>query len=363
METVNVRTASRKYRAVVGYGALDAIGPFIDENFPDSGLFAICDENTQRLFGERLSEAAGRALTWLAIAPGESQKNLKTAGRLYEALLERGAARRDLILALGGGVVGDIAGFVAATYFRGLEFIQLPTTLLAMVDSSIGGKTGVDLAKAKNAVGVFWQPAAVFADTSALRTLPEMEYLAGLAEVAKYALVFDGGMVGFLEKEAEGIGCREGMLLERVVVRCIELKARVVEEDEHDRGSRLLLNYGHTFGHGLEAASGYAGVNHGQAIAEGMLMAARFSELVGLGEPGLAEAHNRLEGALSLGRADLGGLVPEAVLAAMRNDKKREGSLRLVLLKTPGEAVVVADPGEDDLRRAVSDIMQGGERD
>lgn len=363
METVTVRTPSREYRVMVGHGVLDSLERFIAERFPDSRLFVICDANTLRLFGKRLENAAGRTLAWLPVAPGESHKNLKTAGQLCEDLLEYGATRRDIVLALGGGVVGDIAGFVAATYFRGLEFIQLPTTLLAMVDSSIGGKVGVDLPKAKNAVGAFWQPAAVFADTSFLELLPDVEYLAGLAEVAKYALVFDGGMVELLEREGDCVARRGGMLLEKVILRCVELKAHVVEEDERDRGGRLLLNYGHTFAHGLEAAASYAGINHGQAVAAGMLMAGRFSELVGLGEPGLLKAHLRLETALGLPRLDSDRVSPEAVLQAMRSDKKREGFLRLVLLKSAGDAVILADPDEEDLRRAMLDILEGGEGD
>ncbi len=359
MERVTVKAPSRSYEVKVGLGALEALGPFLAEKYPRARLFAICDENTFRLFSRRLEDACERTLEWLSLPPGESQKNLETAGRLYTTLLERGATRGDLILALGGGVVGDIAGFVAATYFRGLEFVQIPTTLLAMVDSSVGGKVGVDLPGSKNAVGAFWQPAAVFADTSALSSLPEEEFLAGMAEVAKYALVFDGGMVDLLSREADRIAHRDGMLLEQLIVRCVELKAQVVEEDERDRGSRLLLNYGHTFAHGLEAATGYIRITHGQAVALGMLMAARFSELVGVGEPGLLSAHIALEEALGLATGS--GISPgtEDILVAMRSDKKREGSLRLILLKTPGQPIILADPEEEDLGRAVEDIMRG----
>jgi len=363
METVAVKTLSKEYQAIVGAGAFDSLEAFIGERFPHSRLFAIGDDNTFRLFAERLEVAAGRPLSWLTVEPGEPQKNLQTAERLYQALLERGATRRDIILALGGGVVGDLAGFVAATYFRGLDFIQLPTTLLAMVDSSIGGKVGVDLPKAKNAVGAFWQPAAVFADTSCLASLPDEEYLAGLAEVAKYALVFDGGMVEWLEREGACVGRREGTLLEDLVTRCVELKARIVAEDERDQGGRLLLNYGHTFAHGLEAAAGYQGINHGQAVAAGMLMAGRFSELVGLGEPGLTEAHLTLEASLGLSRIDRARVTLDDVLQAMQSDKKREGPLRLVLLKSVGNPVILADPEEEDLRRAMLDILEGGEGD
>jgi len=231
------------------------------------------------------------------------------------------------------------------------------------VDSSIGGKVGVDLPKAKNAVGAFWQPAAVFADTSCLASLPDEEYLAGLAEVAKYALVFDGGMVEWLEREGACVGRREGTLLEDLVTRCVELKARIVAEDERDQGGRLLLNYGHTFAHGLEAAAGYQGINHGQAVAAGMLMAGRFSELVGLGEPGLTEAHLTLEASLGLSRIDRARVTLDDVLQAMQSDKKREGPLRLVLLKSVGNPVILADPEEEDLRRAMLDILEGGEGD
>lgn len=361
MESVTVRVANREYEVQVGLGAIDALGPFLQERFPRSRLFSICDENTYELFQRRLEDACRRAPAWLINPPGESQKNLGTAERLYTDLLERGATRGDLIIALGGGVVGDIAGFVAATYFRGIEFIQIPTTLLAMVDSSIGGKVGVDLPGAKNAVGAFWQPVAVFADTSTLSSLPDEEYLAGMAEVAKYALVFDEGMVDLLEKEADRLAHRDGLLLEQVIVRCAGLKSRVVEEDERDRGSRLLLNYGHTFAHGIEAAAGYTGITHGQAVARGMLMAARFSELVGVGEPGLLATHVALEEALGLATATSPSPATQDILRAMRSDKKREGSLRLILLKTTGQPVILAGPEEEDLARAVEDIRQGGE--
>ncbi len=360
METVAVRAPSRVYEVRIGTGALDGLRSLVDRRFERSRLFAICDENTRKLFAERLEEAAGRPLALLSFAAGEASKNLNTAGRLYESLLQLGAARRDAILALGGGVVGDIAGFVAATYFRGIEYIQVPTTLLAMVDSAIGGKVGVDLPGAKNAVGAFWQPSAVLADLSCLESLPEEEYLAGMSEVLKYALVFDPEMASSLEEGADRVGCREGTLMERLIARCVELKARVVEEDERDRGSRMLLNYGHTFAHGLEAATSYTGINHGQAVAAGMLMAARFSELIGLGEPGLESGHRRLEEKLGLIR-ELGGFDVDAIISAMQSDKKREGALRLVLLKKPGDTVIVAGPEEDDLRRAVSEILRGGE--
>ncbi len=357
MASVNVSTASRQYTVEVGARALDALGPFLAGSYPHSNIFVVCDDNTQGLFRERLEGAAGRPLIWLRIPPGELHKNLETAGGLYKGLLEQGATRRDVVLALGGGVVGDMAGFIAATYFRGIEFIQVPTTLLAMVDASVGGKVAVDLPGAKNAVGAFWQPSAVYAETRCLATLPDEEYLAGLAEVAKYALVFDAGMVDMLKKEADCILHREENLLENLIVRCVELKAGVVGEDERDRGRRLLLNYGHTFGHGLEAASGYRSITHGQAVAAGMLMAARFSELVGLGEPGLTGMHANLERALGLKIGGTAGVAVEDVLAAMLSDKKREGSLRLVLLKTPGQPAIMSDPEEEDLRRAVSETL------
>ncbi len=357
MASVNVETKSRAYTVEVGAAALDSLGPFLEASFPHSKLFVICDDNTHEIFRPRLEEAAGRPLAWLRIRPGELHKNLETAGKLYQDLLDQGATRRDVVLALGGGVVGDIAGFVAATYFRGIEFIQIPTTLLAMVDSSIGGKVAVDLPGAKNAVGAFWQPSAVFAETRCLETLPDVEYPAGLAEVAKYALVFDATMADMMEREADRIMRREGEILEELIIRCVEIKAGVVTEDERDTGTRLLLNYGHTFGHGLEVASGYAHITHGQAIALGMLMAAHFSELVGLGEPGLSETHAKLEQALGLGFGGVKGVGVENILAAMQSDKKRAGSLRLVLLKKPGQPAILADPEEEDLRRSISETI------
>jgi len=289
-----------------------------------------------------LSEA-GIGLRPLFFPAGERHKNLRTVARLYRGFLEMGLERSDAVLAWGGGVVGDLAGFAAATYQRGVGLVQAPTTLMAMVDSSIGGKVGVDLPQGKNLVGAFHQPRAVFCDVTLLRTLPRREFVSGLAEVAKYALVFDGGFHGRLKERAPALLAREGVALRETVAACAAYKARMVEEDELDlKGRRILLNYGHTFGHALETVTGYREMLHGEAVALGMLMAARLAGKLGLAGKGLYREHRELLTTLALQADPLPGVTAEGVLAAMAFDKKRAGGrTRFVLLRGVGKPEVV----------------------
>ena len=224
-------------------------------------------------------KSAGAKVDTLVVESGEQSKSVAEADRLWRKLLELGADRKTLIVAVGGGVVGDLAGFVAATYARGLPFAQVPTTLLAQVDSSVGGKVGINLPDAKNMVGAFWQPVGVLADTETLKTLPEREYRAGLAEVVKYGVILDAEFFARLERDAAALSAKQAKVLAPVIERCCRLKADVVEADEREEtGHRAVLNYGHTFCHALEAATGYNTLLHGEGVSIGMMCTARLAQ-------------------------------------------------------------------------------------
>ncbi len=359
METIRLDLGARSYEIAVGRGAWTALAELMAERFPAARIFVVSDSNVASLYAARLAGHVPVEQPPFVIEAGEEAKNMETVTGLLTRLAQLGANRQDVLLALGGGVVGDITGFVAATYMRGISYVQLPTTLLAMVDSSIGGKVGVDLPFAKNAVGAFWQPAAVIADIETLATLPEPEYRAGWAEVAKYALVFDRELYEALLCAEDRIEAREISFLHEVVMRCATIKAAVVAEDERDTGARMLLNYGHTFGHALESLTGYLAYSHGEAVALGMLMAASYSEAAGIAAPGLVRKHRSPLDALALG-AIKGSHDGGALRDLMRYDKKRTEVSRLVLLNDIAAPVIVEDPDEATLLVAIETTLQGG---
>jgi 3-dehydroquinate synthase len=353
-QEIQVELGARAYTVSVGAGLLDS--PRLAAQVRGSQAFVLSDANVAPLYLQRVSLAlAGKQVHTLVLPAGEQEKNLARYGEALSALAAAGASRDATVIALGGGVVGDLAGFAAATWMRGVRFVQLPTTLLAMVDSSVGGKTAVDLAQGKNLVGAFHQPAAVFADTATLATLPSRELRAGLAEVVKAAAIADAGFFAWLEANAEGLIAGDEALLEHAIATSIAFKAGVVARDETERGERMLLNFGHTFGHAIETAQGYGGLLHGEAVAVGMLLAAALAS--GLGRAPAADAQ-RLRGLL----ARLGlptelpaGLEPAALLAHMRLDKKAlSGTPRLVLWRGVGHAEVVADVPEQALLRVLA---------
>ena len=286
-----------------------------------------------------LSEKSVKALV---LPPGEQEKTLARFGEVMAALAAMGASRDATVLALGGGVVGDLAGFAAACWMRGVRFVQLPTTLLAMVDSSVGGKTAVDLPQGKNLVGAFHQPAAVLADTATLDTLPERELRAGLAEVVKYGALGDADFFAWLEANADALVSRDADVLAEAIATSCARKAGIVARDETEQGERMLLNLGHTFGHAIETEQGYGGLLHGEAVAVGMVLAARLSADLGRAPWVDAARLAALLERLGLPTALPPGLSPEALLARMRLDKKAlSGELRLVLWRGLGQAEVV----------------------
>ena len=290
------------------------------------------------------------------LPPGEQEKSLERFGALMHALARLGASRDAAIVALGGGVVGDLAGFAAACWMRGIRFVQAPTTLLAMVDSSVGGKTAVDLPEGKNLVGAFHQPAAVLADTATLETLPDRELRAGLAEVIKYGALGDAAFLDWLDDRREALLARDPDTLGEAIARSCAHKAGIVARDETEQGERALLNLGHTFGHAIEAEQGFDGLRHGEAVAVGMVLAARLSARLGRAPDHDAARLDALLQSFGLPTRVPAGLDPERLLARMRLDKKNiSGRLRLVLWRGAGRAEVVGDVDEAAVRALLHD--------
>jgi len=340
---------------VIGAGLLDALGGFCAELGLGRRALVVASETVERLYGQRARgslEAQGFAVHRAVIPDGEEHKTPSTLLRLYDACVEAGLDRSSFVVALGGGVVGDVAGFAAATYMRGIDCVQVPTTLLAQVDASIGGKTGVNHSRGKNLIGAFHQPRGVLADVETLATLPEREYRSGLAEVVKYGLIADAELFALLERECDGLSRREAPLLGPVVARCAAIKGRVVEADEKEVGLRAILNYGHTVGHAIEAATGYRRFTHGEAVAVGMVVEGRLSVMLGMLEEGdFQRSVELIERAGLPTRAE--GVPFDAVFEAMTKDKKaRDGRLRFALLDGIGNARIVEDVPVDAVAEA-----------
>ncbi|KFL37007.1 3-dehydroquinate synthase [Arenimonas donghaensis] len=345
---VDVALGARRYRIHIGRGLLDEAARLL-ALVPGRHALVLTDANVAPHYLARVQAALveKQVQSWV-LPPGEQEKTLARFGEVMTVLAGMGASRDVTVLALGGGVVGDLAGFAAACWMRGVRFVQLPTTLLAMVDSAVGGKTAVDLPEGKNLVGAFHQPAAVLADVATLDTLPERELRAGLAEVVKYGALGDAGFFAWLEDRAEALLAREPEVLAEAIARCCEHKAGIVARDETEQGERMLLNLGHTFGHAIETEQGYGGLLHGEAVAVGMVLAARLSSELGRAPwPDAARLAALLE-RLGLPVAIPAGLGPQALLARMRLDKKAvSGALRLVLWRGIGQAEVVDDVADE----------------
>ena len=341
---------SGAYPVFVGWDTLEEqLGPRLAAMGVTGRAFIVCDSHVVHPYGraaQRSLHKAGIEMGLFTFPAGESSKSLATATVLYEWLARRRAERRDVIVAVGGGVVGDLAGYVAATFLRGVRVVQVPTSLTAMVDSSIGGKTGVDLPVAKNMVGAFHHPSMVLADVSALRTLPERALREGWAEAIKHGLALDAPLLDVYEERAEELLALDPELTTSVVGRNAAVKARIVTEDERETsGRRALLNYGHTIGHGLEAAAGFDAYLHGECVAIGMTGAARLGMLEGVTPPELAERQASLIARFGL-PSSYAGVSPDAILDAMSRDKKTSaGQVSWVLLTGAGESA---------LRRGVS---------
>ncbi|MBB3032680.1 3-dehydroquinate synthase [Alteriqipengyuania lutimaris] len=370
MAVIDVALAGRSYEVRVGTGLLDRIHAeahgFL-EPFGKRAVPIVADAEARRLHGERLQasfRSAGHAIDWYEVTPGECSKSWAELERLTDWLLERGVTRSDHVFALGGGVVGDLVGFACAILKRGCGFVQLPTTLLAQVDSSVGGKTAINANAGKNLIGAFHQPSLVLADTKCLATLPQREMRAGLAEVFKYGLLGDAGFFARVDEQSTAILACDVGVLEPVIAHCVGMKARIVAEDEREtKDARALLNLGHTFGHALEAETGFSDkLLHGEAVALGMVLAARFSarrELVALADAeAVADALARA--GLPTEIAALGLDCDGTTLARhMRNDKKAEAStVPFILLRAIGEAFVARDVDLADVAAFMDEQLQ-----
>jgi 3-dehydroquinate synthase len=337
--TITVDLGSRSYPIVIGRKLLNG-GFDLSGYVKGSDCLVVSNVTVAPLYGETLApNLIGKNISIIELPDGEAHKTVATMQTILDRLVASGANRDTTLIALGGGVVGDIAGFAAACYMRGVAFVQIPTTLLAQVDSSVGGKTGVNHAGGKNLVGAFHQPEAVLIDTDTLTTLPDRELRAGLAEVIKHGVICDVELFAWLESNIDALLARDPAALAHAIQRCCEIKAAVVAEDEREAGRRAILNFGHTFGHAIEHCQGYGEWLHGEAVAAGMVMAA---ELSGLGETELQRLRKLLL------RAGL-PVQPPVIMAddwlrAMGMDKKvRQKQLRFVLLSALGEAYFTAD--------------------
>ncbi|MEX0875191.1 MAG: 3-dehydroquinate synthase [Actinomycetota bacterium] len=331
------------YSVSVGRGLLDRVDDLVKLPKGAENAGIVSHPRIKRLWGRQLESALNRVglrVSWYTFPEGEESKSVETAGRLSQGLARAGFHRDDVVFALGGGVTGDVAGYVASTYARGIAFVQVPTTLLAMVDAAIGGKTGVNLPQGKNLVGTFHQPLGVVADLDVLSTLPRRDLRGGLAEVIKYGFIADPPLVKTVQRERDEI-LAAGEVLGPLVGRCAGIKARVVAADERDQGLRAILNYGHTLGHAIESLTiergGRARLHHGEAIAIGMVYAAAVSARIGLAD--VVEDHRRVLEAVGL-PTRVSGLRWSAVLKRMELDKKYRDGARLVLLERVGRPVV-----------------------
>ena len=355
MRQIQVSLAKRSYPIRIGNDVLADTAALASLVMGKQALI-ITDENIAPFYLPAIQAALqSKTVQTLIFPPGEQEKNLVRFTEVMHVLAEMKASRDVTLIALGGGVVGDLTGFAAACWMRGVRFIQIPTTLLAMVDSSVGGKTAVDLESGKNLVGAFHQPVAVLADLTTLKTLPERELKAGLAEVIKYGAAFDVGFFSWLEKHVEELLALDETGLTEAISRSCRHKAGVVSRDETEQGERMLLNLGHTFAHAIETEQGYGGFLHGEAVAIGMCLAARLSAQLKRAPAADAERLGNL-----LKRAGLPTSLPaeldsEALLMRMKLDKKAlSGSLRLILWRGLGRADVVADVPETAILRVLS---------
>jgi len=357
MQTVRIALGERSYDIHIGAGLLARPDP-IAELLPQPRVAVVSNATVAPLYLEALSAGlarAGIAAVPIVLPDGERYKNWETLNLVYDALLANRCDRGTAVVALGGGVVGDIAGFAAATYQRGVPFVQVPTTLLAQVDSSVGGKTGINHPRGKNMIGAFHQPSAVLADMDVLKTLPERELRAGLAEVIKHGAIRDATYFDWLEANVGRLLAREPEALAHAVRRSVEIKAEIVALDERETGLRALLNFGHTFGHAVETGLGYGEWLHGEAVAAGMVMAAELSHRLGGIDASAVERLRSLVARAGLPVAAPAGIDAGRFLDLMSVDKKaRAGRLRLILLERLGAAYIADDVPPAALRATLA---------
>jgi 3-dehydroquinate synthase len=354
MKKISVRAANGKYDVLCGRGALRELPRVASRIRPDGAVFVISSPRVWRHWGSRIEALLGsRRRATILIDDGETAKNLTTFERACRDLVRSGADRRALVVAVGGGVVGDVAGFVAASYARGIALVHVPTTVVAQVDSAVGGKTGVNLPEGKNLVGAFYPPMAVVADSGTLTSLPPREFRSGIYEIIKYGVIGDARLFQFLEEKLEKVLRRERPALTYVIERSIAQKARVVSEDEHESGLREILNFGHTFAHALESATGYRIFLHGEAVGWGMIAAARLAVEKEMLSPRDEERIARVIARVGP-LPEWPSIPPAQMIAAMQADKKtRAGRLRFVLPERVGVVRCGVEAEEEMLVRVL----------
>ncbi len=362
MEEITVNLGPRSYPILVGRGALRTVGRKLSALARGRRSAIISDRSVMTRYGATVTEslrAAGFSVTEIIVPEGEAAKALAVAERCWDECLAAGLDRTSALLALGGGAVGDLAGFVAATYMRGIPFVQLPTTLLAQVDASIGGKVAIDHPRAKNLIGAFHQPLMVVADPEVLSTLPDPEFRSGLAEVVKHGIVLDAAYFGDLEAHVAEIISKDLPTLERIIAASCRLKARIVETDEREDGPRAALNYGHTVGHALEAATSYARWLHGEAVSLGIVAAALIAERLGVTDAQTVRRQVSLLRSLGL-PVSFSAPAPHVIVEAISRDKKaRDGKVPFVLAPRIGDFRLVFDIPADLVASVLAEMQKG----
>ena len=357
MRKVRVALGEESYDILIGYGLEKELQSFVQESGFSKQAMLVTDSNVGPLYGEKVRailEAGGLHVSVVTIPAGESSKSLAVAEKLYTRAIELGLDRKSPIFALGGGVVGDLAGFIAATYMRGVPFVQLPTSLLAQVDSSVGGKVAVNHALGKNLIGAFYQPKGVFMDLSMMASLPKREIATGLGEIIKYGIIYDADFFAYLEQHADAVLALEREAAVHMIARSCEIKAAVVSEDEKESGLRRILNFGHTMAHAIEKETGYLRYNHGEAVAIGMIGAADISERLGMVS---ADDVARVEALVT--RMQLPtkaeGCTVDAMYRDIFHDKKTiNGKVNWVLMQGIGKVTCRNDVPEDIVRDAMA---------
>lgn len=374
MQTIRVDTPSAKYEVFAGSGLLDSLAPRIEKiagRLAHPGgrartVFVVTSPAIWALWGERFSISFAEPPVALFLPAGEKHKNMRNVETLLRQMARAGGDRGSLLIAFGGGIVGDVGGFVASIFMRGIPYVQVPTTFLAQVDSSVGGKVGVNLPEGKNLVGSFYHPRAVFADTTVLGTLPERELRAGLMESVKAGIIRDRGLVRYMEEHADAVLGRDPKALEKVIAASIRMKAGVVGKDERENGLRMILNFGHTVGHALEQATGYKAILHGEAVAWGMVAALYAARQRGTISAAQME---RLERLIYVYIGERDGPLPQLnvraakIVAATGGDKKNIGGVRRFVLPLGiGDAGVVEDMTTAELKPAVEYMLARANR-
>jgi len=357
MEKIRVELAERSYNVFIGSSILEGIGEALRHLGLSPRLALISNPTVFSLYGEPVSSSIKRAgfdLITVIIPDGEEYKNLAQVQHIYNELLGHKLDRSSALIALGGGVIGDITGFAASTYMRGIQCLQLPTTLLSQVDSAVGGKTGVNHELGKNMIGTFWQPGLVWIDVDTLNTLPKRELLAGLAEVIKCGVIYDKGLFDFLEANIEDILSLGNKALSHIIKRSCEIKAEVVSKDERESGLRAILNYGHTIGHAIETATGYTRFLHGEAVSIGMHLEAKLSQALNLIEREEVLKIKAIIDAYGLPSALPAGIDVDYMLSSMQLDKKSvAGELRFILPQKIGSVIIHKGINAEFIRQAL----------